>query len=131
MTSVRLHVPVAEARAHVPQKKRRFRPGTVALREIRKYQRSTDLLIRKGPFRRLVREITNDLYDSDGEVFCGKYDTLPRRWTKGALDALQEAAEAYLVALFEDTNLCAIHCRRVTIKDKDMHLARRLRGDMT
>ena len=83
------------------------RPGTVALREIRRYQRSTDLLIRKLPFARLVREITQT------------YNSTPaageKRWQVEALMALQEAAEYYLVHLFEDSNLCAIHAKRVTI----------------
>uniref|UniRef100_A0A1I7U4E9 Histone domain-containing protein n=1 Tax=Caenorhabditis tropicalis TaxID=1561998 RepID=A0A1I7U4E9_9PELO len=94
----------------------RFRPGTVALREIRKYQKSTDLLIRKLPFQRLVREIAQDF----------KTDL---RFQSSAVGALQEASEAYLVGLFEDTNLCAIHAKRVTIMPKDMQLARRIRGE--
>lgn len=98
------------------RQKKRFRPGTVALREIRKYQKSTDLLIRKLPFQRLVREIAMDF----------KTDL---RFQSQAVLALQEAAEAYLVGLFEDTNLCSIHAKRVTIMPKDMQLARRIRGD--
>ncbi|CAE5957993.1 unnamed protein product [Arabidopsis lyrata] len=94
----------------------RFRPGTVALREIRKYQKSTDLLIRKLPFQRLVREIAQD----------HKVDL---RFQSHAVLALQEAAEAYLVGLFEDTNLCAIHAKRVTIMPRDIQLARRIRGE--
>ena len=85
----------------------RFRPGTVALRDIRKYQKSTELLIRKLPFQRLVREIANDF----------KNDL---RFQSSAVLAIQEAAEAYMVGLFEDTNLCAIHAKRVTIMPKDM-----------
>ena len=80
--------------------RRRYRPGTVALREIRRYQKSTNLLLRKLPFQRLVREIAQ-AFNSD------------LRFQSTALLALQEAAEAYLVALFEDTNLCAIHAKRV------------------
>ena len=94
----------------------RNRPGTVALREIRKYQKSTELLIRKMPFQRLVREIAQD-------------HKMDLRFQSAALGALQEAAEAYLVALFEDTNLCAIHAKRVTIMPKDMQLALRIRGE--
>ena len=94
----------------------RYRPGTVALRDIRKYQKSTDLLIRKLPFQRLVREIAQDF----------KQDL---RFQSTAILALQEAAEAYLVSLFEDTNLCAIHARRVTIMPRDLQLARRIRGE--
>lgn len=93
----------------------RYRPGTVALRQIRKYQKSTELLIRKLPFQRLVREIAQD-YKCD------------LRFQTTALMALQEAAEAYLVGLMEDTNLCAIHAKRVTIMPRDMQLARRIRG---
>jgi histone H3 len=98
------------------KKPHRYRPGTVALREIRKFQKSTDLLIRKLPFQRLVREIAQE-YKSD------------LRFQSQAVLALQEAAEAYLVGLFEDTNLCAIHAKRVTIMPKDIQLARRIRGE--
>ena len=98
------------------KKPHRYRPGTVALREIRRYQKSTELLIRKLPFQRLVREIAQD-FKSD------------LRFQASAVLALQEAAEAYLVGLFEDTNLCAIHAKRVTIMPKDMQLARRIRGE--
>lgn len=98
------------------KKPHRFRPGTVALREIRRYQKSSELLIRKLPFQRLVREIAQDF----------KTDL---RFQASAIAALQEASEAYLVGLFEDTNLCAIHAKRVTIFPKDLQLARRIRGD--
>ncbi|ODM87135.1 histone H3 [Orchesella cincta] len=86
------------------------------LREIRRYQKSTELLIRKLPFQRLVREIAQDF----------KTDL---RFQSSAVMALQEASEAYLVGLFEDTNLCAIHAKRVTIMPKDIQLARRIRGE--
>ena len=126
-----------------PAQPHRYRPGTVALREIRKYQKSTELLIRKLPFQvrpasslppqpaspapyqlrltpsppqRLVREIAQDF----------KTDL---RFQSSAILALQEASEAYLVGLFEDTNLCAIHAKRVTIMPKDVQLARRIRGE--
>ncbi|KAL7456952.1 hypothetical protein ACHAWC_008418 [Mediolabrus comicus] len=98
------------------RKAHRYRPGTVALREIRRYQKSTDLLIRKAPFQKLVREIAQKL-ESD------------LRFQSTAVLALQEASEAYLIALFEDTNLCAIHAKRVTIMPRDMLLARRIRGE--
>ena len=98
------------------KKPHRYRPGTVALREIRKYQKSTELLIRKLPFQRLVREIAQD-HKTD---LC--FQSL-------AVLALQEAAESYLVRLFEDTHLCAIHAGRITIMPKDMSLARRIRGE--
>ena len=98
----------------------RYRPGTVALREIRRYQKSHELLIRKLPFQRLVREIANDI------------NIIPElRFQSSAILALQEAAEAYLVYLFEDSNLCAIHAKRVTIQPKDIQLARRIRGERT
>ena len=90
--------------------------GTVALRDIRHFQQSTALLIRKLPFQRLVREITQDF----------KTDL---RFQSVAILCLQEAAEAYLVGLFEDTNLCAIHTRQVTIMPKDIQLARRIQGE--
>ncbi|KAK6291234.1 hypothetical protein J4Q44_G00383650 [Coregonus suidteri] len=92
------------------------RPGAVALREIRRYQKSTELLIRKLPFQHLVREIAQDF----------KTDL---RFQSPAVMALQEASEAYLVGLFEETNLCAIHAKRVTIMPKDIQLARRIRGE--
>lgn len=98
------------------KKTHRYRPGTVALREIRRYQKSTELLIRKLPFQRLVREIAQE----------HKADL---RFQSTAVAALQEAAEAYLVSLFEDVNLCAIHSKRVTIMVRDIQLARRIRGE--
>ena len=96
--------------------KRRYRPGTVALRDIRKFQRLGELLISKLPFQRLVREIAQD------------YSNVPRFLASAAL-ALQEAAEAYLVGLFQDSQLCAIHGKRVTVTSKDIQLARRIRGE--
>lgn len=98
------------------RKPHRFRPGTVALREIKRYQKSFELLIPSLPFARIVRELT--MY----------YSQVVSRWTAEALVALQEAAEDYTVHLFEDTNLCAIHAKRVTIMPRDLRLARRLRG---
>ena len=99
------------------KKPHRFKPGTVALREIRKYQKSTELLIRKLPFQRLVREIVaEDL-------------RMTLKFQSTALLCLQEASEAFLVSLFEDTLLCALHAKRVTIMTRDMALARRIRGD--
>jgi histone H3 len=98
------------------QKRHRYRPGTVALREIRHFQKHTAKLIRRLPFQRLVREIAQDF----------KTDL---RFTGTALLALQESSEFYLVGVFNDTNLCAIHAKRVTIMPKDMQLARRIRGE--
>ena len=97
-------------------KPHRYRAGTVALKDIRHYQGSTALLIRKLPFQRVVREIAQDF----------KTDL---RFQSAAILCLQEAAEAYLVKLFDDANLCAIHARRVTIMPKDILLARRIRGE--
>ena len=107
------------SRRNEPEKKkkvRRHRPGVVALKDIRKYQKTTELLITRLPFQRLCREIAQDY----------KVDI---RFKPSAVMALQEAAEAYLVSLFEDTNLAAIHAKRVTIQPKDLALARRLRGE--
>ena len=98
------------------KKPHRFRPGTVALREIRKYQKSTKTLIPKASFQRLVREVTVEI----------KTDA---RFQSVALLALQEAAEAHLVSVFEDANLCVIHAKRVTLMVKDIQLARRIRGE--
>lgn len=97
-------------------KNKRYRPGVVALREIRKFQRTTDTLIHALPFQRLVREIAQDF----------KVDI---RFQSTAVMALQEAAEAYLVSLFEDANMCAIHAKRQTIMPRDLELARRIRGE--
>lgn len=142
--------PVPKARKH------RYKPGTVALQEIRRYQRSTDLLLLKLPFSRLVSQVTssqvqyrlqiapscqiqqaaempeyiaNILFGKVREIALSLYphsDGL--RWQSQAIQALQEASEAFLVHLFEDTNLCAIHAKRVTIMQKDIQLARRIRG---
>ena len=134
------------------KKPHRYRPGTVALREIRRYQKSTDLLIRKLPFQRLVREIAQDfkvsirltvvdclfLYEyclnfiwpsTHTRFLFPPQQQSDLRFQGSAVLALQEAAEAYLVGLFEDTNLCAIHAKRVTIMPKDIQLARRIRGE--
>ncbi|KAL9941060.1 hypothetical protein V8E36_000548, partial [Tilletia maclaganii] len=96
----------------------RYKPGTVALREIRRYQKSTNLLIRKLPFQRLVREI------AEGITPLGGY-----RFQSSALAALQEASESYLVQLFEDVNDAALHAKRTTIMRRDIQLARRIRGE--
>jgi histone H3/H4 len=171
------------------------RPGTVALREIRKYQRSTELLIRKLPFARLVRAdwpepawplsasraprarpprprggrrpsprgpprrqppppLPTPLHHyhrshhnhrqrrqphhlqpaaaRQVREITQTYNSTPadgeKRWQAEALLALQEACEFYMVHLFEDSNLCAIHAKRVTIMVKDIQLARRIRG---
>jgi histone H3 len=117
----RKHLATKAARKTAPatggvKKPHRYRPGTVALREIRKFQKGTELLIKKLPFQRLVREIAQDF----------KTDL---RFQSAAINALQEASEAYLVGLFEAANICAIHAKRVTIMPKDVQLARRIRGE--
>ena len=117
----RKHLATIAARKSGPatggvKKPHRYRPGTVALRQIRRYQKSTELLLRKLPFQKLVREIAQD-FKSD------------LRFQGSAVLALQESSEAYLTYLFEDTNLCAIHGKRVTIMPKDIDLARRIRGE--
>lgn len=109
-----LTTPISPSRIQRP----RYRPGEKALREIRFYQRNTDLQIRKLPFARLVKEIQTYFYQKEF------------RWQAGAILALQEAAEAHLVALFEDAYLCTIHAKRVTLMPKDIQLARRVRGPM-
>lgn len=100
------------------RKKLRYRPGTVALREIRKYQKSTEMQIRKLPFQRVVREVAQDF----------KPDL---RFQPDAILALQEACEIYLTDLFGDCNLTALHAKRVTIMPRDVHLVRRVRGERT
>ena len=105
---------MATKAAREVKKPHRYRPGTVSLREIRRYQK-TELLIRKLPFQRLVCEIAQD-FKTD---LC---------FQSSSVMALQLASEAYLVGLFEDTNLCAIHAKRVTIMPKDIQLDRMVRG---
>ncbi|XP_015263082.1 PREDICTED: histone H3-like centromeric protein A [Gekko japonicus] len=100
-----------------PVRRRRYRPGQRAMLEIRKYQKSTNLLIQKLPFARVVREICLD-YTRGVDM----------QWQAMALLALQEAAEAFLVHLMEDAYICAIHAKRVTLYPKDIQLARRIRG---
>ena len=97
-------------------KHHRYRAGTAALKDIRHFQKTTALLIRKLPFKRLVRETTQD-YKTD------------LRFQSAVILCLQEAAEAYLVRLFNDANLCAIHAKQVTIIQRDIQLARRIRGE--
>lgn len=104
------------------KKKHRFKPGTVALREIRKYQRTTELLIKKLPFARLVKEICDDLCNMSA------FPNGPRMESAARM-CLQESTEAYLVGLFEDTNLETIHRKRITVAPKDIQLARRIRGE--
>jgi histone H3 len=99
------------------KKSRRYRPGTVALREIRRLQTTTTPLLRRAPFRRLVREVSE------------QYQHKAVRFQLSAIEAIQEAAEAYVISVLEDANICALHANRVTAMPKDLQLARRLRGD--
>ena len=105
------------------KKPHRYRPGTVALREIRRYQRSTELLIPKAPFSRFIRELIQDS-GAGQSILRGTHRSV--RITTDALHAIQQAAESFLVNFFEDCNLCAIHGKRVTVTTRDMQLALRL-----
>jgi histone H3 len=98
------------------KKPHHYCPGTVAICEIHKYQKNTDLLIRKAPFQCLVKEIATDL-------------KLDLQMQSTAILALQDALEAYLDCLFEDSNECAIHAKCVTIKPKDIQLAQCIQGE--
>lgn len=115
-STIHVKAPTIHQNIHADKKTaHRFRPGTAALREIRRYQKSTELIIRKLPFQRLVREIAQGL-------------NADLRFQASAVMALQEAAEAYLVSIFKDSNLCAIYNKRVTVMPKDIQLAVRIRG---
>ncbi|KAF7683475.1 histone H3.3a [Astathelohania contejeani] len=105
-----------EVSSQAVKRPHRFRPGTVAMKEIRKYQKSTDLLIRKLPFQRLIREVAASF----------KPDI---RFQSQAILAIQEAFENYCTSLFEDANLCVLHCKRVTCMPKDLQLAMKIKGD--
>lgn len=101
------------------RRKRRFRPGTRVLQEIRRLQQTTHTLVPRIHFSRVIRDVAMSIVG--GREF---------RWASEALEAIQTATEAYLVGLFEDANLCAIHAKRVTIMVKDIYLARRIRGEL-
>jgi histone H3 len=100
----------------VKKSARKWHPGTVALRQVKKFQKSTNLLLRKAPFSRLVREVAAQYKDG-------------LKFASSALLAVQEATESYIVSVLSDTNLVAIHAKRVTIMPRDLALARRLRGE--
>jgi histone H3/H4 len=102
----------------VSPRTQKVRPGVKALKEIRKYQNSTDLLIQKPSFANLVKAVSERLTKGGSPV----------KWSSMALEALQHAAEEYLVGLYEDSNLCALHAKRMTLLVKDMQLARRIRS---
>ncbi|KAK0457834.1 histone 3 [Desarmillaria tabescens] len=112
-----LAVKTPQMPAHKRLRRHRFRPGTVVLRDIRKYQNSTNLLIRKLPFQRLVREIAQGI-----QLF-----PLLRFQTSAVL-ALQEAAEEYLVSILKDANAACLHAKRVTLMARDVALVRKVRG---
>ena len=113
----RKQLPILRSAPNAGSVKQRVRPGVLALREIRKLQRSTEFVIRMRPFQRLVREITQ------------QFSTEDFRFQSIALLALQEAAEVYLTGLFEDAMFCAAHAKRITVLPKDIALARRIRRE--
>lgn len=100
------------------ERKKKRKPGIVALQQIRYYQKTTELLLRLAPFARIVKEISQDFFLDEKNL----------RWTSGSIEVLQTAAEAFLTALFEDTNKAAIHAKRVTIRPEDMRFVREIRA---
>ena len=105
-----------------------YQPGLLALHEIRRYQQSTESLIQRTPFNKLIKEILQEYR------ICPEGPGTPSvqvRFQSIALAALQEAAENFLVGLFEDVNLLAVHAKRVTVMPRDIQLALRIRGDQT
>ena len=98
--------------------RKRFRPGVKALQEIRAFRQTTQLLIPRLAFSRVVKEMAQQFKLKD------------LRFQALALMALQEATEAFMVQLFEDCVLNAVHARRVTVMTRDMALARRIRGEV-
>jgi histone H3 len=107
---------LARQKAIAVRKPHRWRPETVAAREIRKFQKITNLLIRKAPFQHLVREVALKFEKSDLQM------------QSTAVLALQEAAKYFMVDVFSNTNLCALHGKRVTIMVKDLVLACCIQG---
>ena len=105
------------------KKKRRWKPGTVALRQIRHFQRTTDLLVKRAPFSRLVRQVLLNKVE---------FTMFPRgvRMNKIALEALQHSFEAYMVSVLEEANLACIHRKKVTVTPRDVQLARRIRHEL-
>ena len=118
------------ARKQLPNKRgtkppHRYRPGTVALREIRRFQKSTDLLILKKPFGNLTREITQDI---EKEALARGFPAKAYRWQGTAILASQEASEARMIDTLHDGQLAAFHAKRVTVKPEDIRLAAKLKG---
>ena len=108
------------------KKPQRYHPGLLALHEICRYQQSMESLIRKTPFNKLIKEISQEYR------ICPEGPGTPSvqvRFQSTALAALQEAAESFLVGLFEDVNLLAVHAKRVTVMPHDIRLALWIRGD--
>ena len=99
------------------ERRRKYKPGVRALKEIWYYQKRVGLICSRRCFSRLIREVAKDLRLID------------KRWQASAIEAIQEAAERYLTTLLEDANLCCIHRKRVTIEPKDIQLARRIRNE--
>ena len=92
----------------------------VVLRGIRRYQKSTECLIKRLPFQKLKREISQEyrVYPQGPGT-----PSIQVRFQSTAIAALQEAAENFIVGLFEDINLLAIHAKRVTVTSRDVRLA--------
>ena len=108
------------------KKPNRYCPGLLALREIRRYQQSTECLIKRTPFNKLIKEISQQYRVCP---YCPGMPSVQVRFQSTALAALQEAAENFIVGLFEDMNLLAGHARRVTVMPQDIRLALRIQGD--
>lgn len=108
----------AERDAGVKMRRRKTERYESTQQEIEAYQRSTNLLMRRIPFAHAVRQVALEVTDGSNELY----------WKSSALDALQEAAEAYIVGVLQDANLCAVHAKRVTLMPDDIWLALRLRG---
>ena len=93
----------------------RFKPGTIAMKQIREFQKSVNLLIPRAPFQRVIKE---KALRENREI----------RFQSAAIQAIQEAAEAHITSVMEDSNLICLHANRVTLMGKDLNLARRIRG---
>ncbi len=112
-------VKLSQSRGRKQEAPRRHKPGYKALNEIRLYQKTTHLLIRKASFARLVKGTLTEHHPTGSEF----------RWQQAAIECLQEACEAYLVCYFSDAYLCSLHAKRVTLMPRDMQLIGHLRGD--
>ena len=110
------------------KKPHRYCPGLLALCEIRRYQQSTESLIRRTPFNKLIKEISQEYRICPNGLGTPSVQV---HFQSTALAALQEAAENFLVGLFEDVNLLAAHAKRVTVMPRDIRLALRIQGDQS